>query len=208
MKIYIDIETGPAANAADFMPEFEAPRNLKDPEKIHAALEDKRLEWVSKLALSAVTGKVIAVGVAVEDGPVRVIGNVDERETLWDLWQYLDTIHDLTPRLVGWNICGFDLPFLQRRSWMHDLPTPGWVFPRGRLSNYHTDLMRVWCGENLQDRIKLDTVCRWMGLGGKTDPNGGKHFAELWETDIVAAIEYLCRDVDLVRQLATRMRAV
>lgn len=207
MKIYIDIETGPAANAADFMPEFEASKNLRDPEKIHAALEDKRLEWMSKLALSAVTGRVIAVGVAVEDGPVRVIGNVDERETLWELWQYLDTIHNLTPRLVGWNICGFDLPFLQRRSWMHDLPTPKWVFPRGRLSNYHTDLMRVWCGENPQDRIKLDTVCRWMGLGGKTDRNGGKHFAELWEKDIVAAIEYLCRDVDLVRQLAHRMRA-
>ena len=206
MKLFLDIETGPAANAFDFKPEFEAPKNLRDPEKIRAALEEKEREWADCLALSAITGRILAVGVMNQNQKMNLFADVDEKTLLWSLWSHLAEFEHDQPRLVGWNIIGFDLPFLQRRSWVHNIPTPGWVFPQGRLSNYHTDLMRVWCGENSQDRVKFDTVARWLGLGGKTDPEGGKNFAKLWKEDRMKAIEYLTRDVDLTRQVADRMR--
>lgn len=208
-KVFFDIETGPASNALDFKPEFTAPSNLRDPEKIAAAIAEKSREWEDKLALSAVTGRVLAIGVAIYGKTVVTFGDPDERVLLQEFWAHLAEIsyQHADPRLCGWNICGFDLPFLQRRSWMHDIPTPEWVFPRGRLSNFHIDLMKVWCGENPLDRIKLDTVARWMGFGGKTDPEGGKNFAKLWQADQLAALDYLRRDVDLVRQIAERMRA-
>ena len=60
-----DIETGPlpVAQLVDLMPEFEAPKNFKDPEKIEANLKQQEARWIEKAALSATTGQVLAIGV-------------------------------------------------------------------------------------------------------------------------------------------------
>lgn len=203
MTIYLDIETGPSPRALEFEPQFEAPKNLKDPEKIRVAIEEKRSDWNDRLALSAVTGCILAVGLAVDSGPVEIISGETESELLWRLWTRLADPVSLTPRLCGWNLCGFDLPFLQRRNWVHKIPSPGWVFPRGRFSNIHRDLLREWCGENPGDRVSLDTVGKLFGLGGKT--GSGADFARLWAEDRSQAVEYLRRDIELTRAVALRM---
>src|ERR1019366_8408715 len=60
--LILDIETGPAVDADKFIPEFKAPGNLKDPEKIAAAVAEKEKEWRDCLALSPLTGQVLVVG--------------------------------------------------------------------------------------------------------------------------------------------------
>lgn len=205
IPVYLDIETGPSDNAEQFAPEFEAPKNLKDPAKIEAALHDKRAEWADRLALSAVTGRVLAVGYAIGDGEIQIIQHDDERELLLQLWMDLHHLPSVGfHRITGWNLCGFDLPFLLRRSWVHSLPVPDWIFPsNSRMSNHHTDLMRSWCGENPQDRVSLATVVRLFGLGEKV--GSGKDFARLLVENREAAMAYLRLDVMLTRAVARRM---
>ncbi len=65
MSTYIfDIETGPRSRAelAECVPTFEAPANWKDPEKIAAYVAQKEAEWFQSAALSALTGRVLAIG--------------------------------------------------------------------------------------------------------------------------------------------------
>jgi hypothetical protein len=65
MSTYIfDIETGPRSRAelAECVPTFEAPSNWKDPEKIRAHVAEKEAEWFQSAALSALTGRVLAIG--------------------------------------------------------------------------------------------------------------------------------------------------
>lgn len=202
--IYIDIETGPANNAGEFEPEFKAPGNLKDPVKIEAAIAEKRAEWLDKLALSAVTGRVLAVGLAIEEGPVTLICEEDEGALLRHLWLVLREVPTAKDyRLCGWNLAGFDLPFLQRRSWIHGIQPPNWIyFSAQRPSYYHADLMKIWAGETL-DRISLDTAARLFKLGAKT--GSGKDFAELLKTDRDAAMAYLRQDIELTRKVAKAM---
>lgn len=204
--VFFDIETGPSAAAYLFEPEFTAPRNIKDPAKIAAALEEKREEWKERLALSAVTGRVLAIGFAGGDSETVVTFDDENEGTL--IRKFWDTIQDLPlygdHRLCGWNICGFDLPFLQRRSWVWGIRPPDWVYHSGRF--FHTDLMKVWCGDNPQDRISLDTAAKLFGLPGKLGK--GSEFAELFEQDRNAALAYLRRDVALTQAVARRMHVL
>ena len=65
MSNYIfDIETGPRSRAelAECVPTFEAPSNWKDSEKIRAYVAEKEAEWFQSAALSALTGRVLAIG--------------------------------------------------------------------------------------------------------------------------------------------------
>ena len=201
--VFFDIETGPSPTAETFKPVFEAPRNLKDPAKIAAAVEEKEIEWREKLALSAVTGMVLAIGYAVGEEEIQILHG-DERETLTGFWDVLrELLFRGDHRLCGWNICGFDLPFLLRRSWALGIIPTDWVYHSGKLSFFHVDLMRVWCGENPLDRISLDTAAKFFGFPGKR--GNGADFARLYEDDLHAALWYLYGDVSLSRDIAKKM---
>lgn len=205
--IYIDIETGPSPDAAEYAPEFRAPKNIKDPIKIAAAIEEAKAEWEGRHALSAVTGEVLAVGLAFGDSEVETYLRSDSETGLLEMvWDVLtrESKQIMTPRLCGWNICGFDLPFLRRRSWIRGVKPPEWVYPVDRnLSWTHRDLMLIWSHNNPQERLSLKTAAKLFGLGDKL--GSGADFAELLKTDPFAAEAYLRRDVELVQAIAKRM---
>ena len=70
--IFFDIETGPDGQSASAqMPEFSAPSNWKDPEKIAAKIADQEETWWEKLALNPLTGETPAIG-TVENWMVAV----------------------------------------------------------------------------------------------------------------------------------------
>src|SRR6516165_6944112 len=68
--IVFDIETVPQdeARLLALAPEFTAPANLKDPEKIAAAIAKKRADYLADAALNWKTAEVVLIGSA--DGPV------------------------------------------------------------------------------------------------------------------------------------------
>lgn len=202
-NLHFDIETGPAIDALQFEPQFEPSRVLKDPAKIAADIADKRQAWYDKLALSALTGQVLAIGWAGDEGDVTVITQTstvteaDVIETFWNAtWG--------AQRLVGFNSNTFDLPFLWRRSLKLGLTIPDGIFePNRRLSSNNIDLMERWTWFDNQARVSLDNLAKFCGLPPKL--GSGKHFADLMQTSIEEAVAYLKHDVELTRLLARRM---
>lgn len=201
--LFFDIETGPAQDAHLFEPVFEASRVLKDPSKIAADIEDKRRQWLDKLALSALTGQVLAIGWAAEYGEVETVcqdGNTDEAEVIRQFWAA--TIPAV--KIVGYNSNTFDLPYLWRRSFKLGIEIPNGIFDVGRrLSANNIDLMERWMWFDNQSRVSLDNMAKFCGLPQKT--GSGKFFSELFQTDRAAAIAYLVHDVELTRQIGGRM---
>lgn len=202
-NLHFDIETGPAGDASQFEPIFEASKVLKDPTKIAVDIADKRQAWYDKLALSALTGQVLAIGWAGDDGDVTIItqtSTVTEADVIETFWN----VTRGAQRLVGFNSNTFDLPFLWRRSLKLGLKIPDGIFePNRRLSSNNLDLMERWTWFDNQARVSLDNLAKFCGLPPKL--GSGKHFADLMHTSIEEAVAYLKHDVELTRSLARRM---
>ena len=200
--------------------------NLKDPDKIAAkirteeeaypqrakdyqdAYEKSRLEYtakiVSKAALNALTGRVVAIGIKTADGEKILSGN--EAEILRGFWE----IFMMTPcAFVGWNINGFDVPFMVRRSWANGVIVPN-IYNGRYLDKRFIDLMEVFgCGE-YGYKAKLDDVANFLGVQGKYDGDcTGEEFAEKFLSgDDVAraqAEEYLKCDIRATWAIAEKL---
>jgi len=220
--LVFDIETGPLPESelAAVMPPFDPAEvktgNLKDPEKVAAKIAEAEVnhqrDFFDKAALDPLTGRVVAIGVMVFDadggdgpdfskaGRFFIIGHDDEARTLREFW---DGTHGEMGRMnpmIGFNIFGFDLPFLFRRSWKHRVPIP-FGLRRGRYwSDQLVDLRDGWQLGDRQARGSLDTIARHLGVGAK---NGdGKAFAELWRSDRQQAEAYLLNDLKLTAKIA------
>jgi DNA polymerase elongation subunit (family B) len=206
--IFLDIETAPlpAEEIEDFAPEFTAPANYKDPEKIAANIAEQKLAWVERGALSPLTGRVLAIGL-MEAGSdeVTIHHGEDERALLQALRE--DAGDFTAGPLVGWNIRGFDLPFLSRRLWRHGMKPPRWwtARPGWGKEPLVMDLMEDWkCGDYKAAHTKLDHAAKFLGLAGKTGAHA-KDFGKLYAEDLEAALAYLRRDVELVQQIHGRI---
>lgn len=207
--IYFDIETAPLPDTEllSFMPEFEPAKNLKDPDKIKADLEQKKSDWLDKAALSAVTGKVVAVGAIGGAGFCSscVEAECDEIDIISWLWDWMRTTSGDT-LWVGFNCFGFDLPFLIRRSWKLGLDIP-LSLKRGRYwGDWLVDAMKLWQLDEFRTETSssLKAVAQFLGVGTKS--GSGKDFDGLLKTDREKAVAYLKNDVELVKRIHEKMR--
>lgn len=220
-----DIETGPLPldQLQALLPPFDEAEvklgNLKDPDKIKVKVEEARAnhesDFVSRAALSPMTGRVLAIGYwsidsakyAIEDG-----GDGDDRETvmLTRFWKKYLQCRQAPRRMVGYNCHGFDIPFLIRRSWLLNIDVPSTVIDKWKWIDGTTfvDLMSRWSIGDQRGWVKLDMLGQAFGLGGKTEGVNGAMFHELWEKDREKACEYLRRDLELTAGLAVRMGVV
>jgi hypothetical protein len=213
-----DIETGPLPD--DQLPAFDrdraqAPSNWKDPEKIERFKDEAEAAWREKLALSPLTGRVVAIGswstnenrfvvdgLNDEPGPEAAAGS--EASLLacwWNRW----AAHRHSS-VVGHCILTFDLPFLYQRSLLLGVAVaPLAIDRRGYWHESFVDTNRLWnCGER-NAYTKLDTLLKAFGLPGKTEGVEGKDFHRLWFEDREKAVEYLNDDVMGVLRLAEAM---
>lgn len=176
-------------------------------ERILRAQAEHAAKLTEKAALSAVTGQVLAIGYKGQSRSL-VIGEPDEPGILANFWQRYSQARTNGHRLVGFNIRGFDLPFLMRRSWVLGIDVPETVMGAGGRyfdQAVFVDLMDRWgCGAT-NDRIKLDTLAKTFGLPGKPDGINGGDFARLWAEDRERAICYLLTDLELTAGCAARM---
>lgn len=200
--IIFDIESGriPDDQLQLVMPEFRAPSNYKKPEAIESYIAEAKLEWKENAALSALTGRVLAIGISDETG-TTVAGVDDESDLLTWFW---DKVRNNPVDFVGFSIKQFDLPFLCQRSWIKGVFIPGQVFNGRYFSGQFVDLQERWmCFGRNHTGQSLDAICKSCGLGGKA--GNGKDFAKLWHLDRDAAIEYCKTDLRLTAALAERL---
>jgi predicted PolB exonuclease-like 3'-5' exonuclease len=200
--ITFDIETGASSRAeiAELKPDFEAPSNWKDPDKIRAYIEAKEADWHQQAALSATTGRVLSIGYIEEGGEFRALASGDEASDIAAFWNVITHYGAITHRLVGFNSNSFDLPFLIRRSWKLGIRPPATLMSGRYLNHNCVDLLDLWRCGNREDRISLDKLARFLGIGGKN--GNGAEFASLFSMNREAALRYLENDVLLTRRCA------
>lgn len=211
-NLYLDIETGPAPNAADYAPHFEAPGNYKDPIKIAAYIEEAKEKWTERAALFPESGRVLMVGMAEDDAEPYTVWGEEKKVVTSALdmaWKFLSK----GSRVYGYNIHGFDLPFLVKRAWILGIHVPKmFQYWRGKWSWHDAviDLMLWWkMGEYRKSddapSSSMAAVLKALGLPGKE--GNGKDFAALLRDDPEAAQKYLIRDVNATREIAQKVGA-
>jgi predicted PolB exonuclease-like 3'-5' exonuclease len=202
--IVFDIETIPQdeARLLALAPEFTAPANLKDPEKIAAAVAKKRADYLADAALNWKTAEVVLVGMSDGEQFTPFVGA--EKEIIEaTLSLFASALADGVV-VGGHNVKGFDLPMLVNRARVLGVRVPA-------------NLLQFWKGrpqwhDNIFDTLEIlsfgksfegngvEDVARVFGLPPKLGHGGD--FPLLWRTDCEAAVAYNRRDVEIEIEIA------
>jgi predicted PolB exonuclease-like 3'-5' exonuclease len=204
--ICFDLETCPREDIEGFIPTPEAARNLKDPVKIAADLEEKRAEQLAKLGLDWNLNRIVAIGWQTElmTSPYVAITSLVE-------WMLLDKFwHEARGRrLIGFNARTFDVPVLIQRSRLLGV------------SYRSVNLARFGRGEvtDLSDMLTFDDApctyvmkrtltnfCKLFGVTTPDDPVEGKDIAALVQAGEWDAVRHhvkvdVLKTVGLARKL-------
>jgi hypothetical protein len=199
---FIDIETSSLSTdqLAKVKPEFKAPANYKDADKIKASIAEQEQAWAERAALSAETARVLIVGVL--DGERFETFQGAEDVILTRFWPWLYQTLNRGDIVSGFYIFHFDLPMLIRRSFVHGVRVPVTI----RQRYWHdglVDIAEKWQCGNRSDTISLDRLAKALGVGAKN--GNGADFAAMYATDKEKALEYLKNDLVLARKCHERM---
>lgn len=232
-RVVFDIETAPDKKAIErlldpFNPDSVRLGNIKDVDKIAEKLKAAEKAHIAnaydKAALHAETAVVCAIGYKGWDTDADFyIVDADQKgegNAIAEFWNIAETVLMEQSDLVGFNIKGFDLPFLIRRSYHLGLAVPLCVLEmaRGRWHSCVLDLMEVYAAGVWKHMISLDRVCRSLRLGRKPDKVSGKEFWKWWRgcadtceesrDQRLLAAAYLQGDLDMTNALADRLLGV
>jgi hypothetical protein len=204
--IVFDIETVPQdeARLLALAPEFTAPANLKDPDKIAAAIAKKRADYLADAALNWKTAEVVLVGMS--DGRDFSPFTGDESVVIdRALSFFAEVLVDGVP-VGGHNVKGFDLPMLVNRARVLGVRVPANIlqFWKGR-PQWHEkifDTLEILSFGKSFEGNGVEDVARVFGLPPKLGHGGD--FPLLWRTDCDAAIAYNQRDVEIEIEIARR----
>jgi DNA polymerase elongation subunit (family B) len=228
-RLFFDIETQANLENLGLAPEPKPAVNLKDPEKIAADIAAKKQSLIDMAALDPDYGKVLSIGYATSiDGPitVRMNGEVyfadkyidlndpasgvqveeytySEVDLLKDFW---NVFTDCRGHCVGYNILGFDLPYLLRRSMALGVKVP--FVPS--LARYRTepvtDLMAILYNWGADKYKGLKQVAKLYGIPNNCpDMDGSQVSADISPMLLHA---YQKSDVELVIALYQKMNGI
>lgn len=198
-RIVIDIETVASPDAATFLDPVKAPANYKDPAKIAAYCDEKRIAQVEGAGLEPDLCEVVAIGLQLGDQP-EVFTRVDrgEADLLTVLWRHIDR-----RAVIGFNVLGFDLPVLIRRSQLLGVAYPDLNLDRYRTP--HIDLLERLTFHGKLTYRSLAFYCRRFAIPCE-DPTTGKDIAALVAANDWQTVADHCRaDVQKTAALAARL---
>ena len=217
MMIAIDIETIPNPDTFKFLPEPECTDSrIKDPAKIAAHIEAKRVKQRDGAALDPMTGRVCCwAGVADETETVETLeAQTDEAERTL-IQSLMSVFGGEETRLITFNGIGFDLPFIYKRAIILGVdpgsfdapPLSAWT--KRYTADRHYDLMKIWDGWQSGTFSKLDTVAGVV-LGERKIDIDFATFPALLETKEGRAKigEYCLMDTRLTYKLWQRFNGV
>jgi hypothetical protein len=147
----LDIETAPIDGVERFLGAIHAPANYTKPESIQKYIEEKTIEEKDKASLDPDLCRVVALAFQFH-GTEKVSGAVAATEAdekaLLERWWAVVRNEAFTPTYTGFNIAGFDLPVLIRRSQFLGVPCP-----KIRLGRYGYQMPNV---VDLQNVMTMD----------------------------------------------------
>jgi DNA polymerase elongation subunit (family B) len=158
---------------------------------------------VAKGAFDALTGRVVCIGMLIDDGVRLVemaIAREDEEEILTKFWGTIQP----TDVIVGHNVHEFDVPFTRQRSWILGI-RPSRVID---LRKYYTtdvkDTMQIWSNWGFRKNVTLDALGAALHCGQKI--GHGIDVAVWWATRDLDSIKAYClEDVRLTYRVYCRL---
>lgn len=180
MKVVLDIETVQApkeewarlsgvdlAEGEDLLSAGEAAQQDKDYDKSSFDGTFSRIVCIGMLAFSD----------SMEPQGAMALYGGREKELLRRFW---DWIGKNRPSLfITHNGLGFDLPFIKKRSIIHQVrPTVEINLARFRTEPVY-DTLAVWSNWESRSWVKLDVLARALGV--ETKSGSGKQVAEMWQ---------------------------
>jgi len=204
MKLFIDIETLPATSNQHIdyvVKNIKAPSNYKKPEAIERYKKDAREQSIAKTALSGLFGQVYMIGYAIDEGPVSVIYEGNEGDTLS---KFCDEIRkfDFKPmsRFVGHNAKDFDVPFLFQRLMINGLKPISRYYDSNPPSVL--DTMQMFACGRYKQYYSLEALCIAFGLpysaGGMDGSQVAQYHADGRHDEVKT---YCAGDVEDMRRL-------
>ncbi len=117
--LYFDVETTADPAIAGCLPEPKAPATYKDLDKIRAYVEEAKAKQTKEAALDADCGQITTISLQLGiKGQIEthLVGD-HETPTEASLLRFFWTrLKQMNGRSCGYNILGFDLPYILRRS--------------------------------------------------------------------------------------------
>lgn len=144
-----------------------------------------------KGALSAATGRIVCICLLIDDGHdivEQTFIDTDEEYLLSSFWSMLRP----TDVFIGFNILGFDWPFVRQRSWILGVRPSRRVDLRRYYSNDLIDLMQLWTNWGGTKPISLEKLGNVLGIGGKS--GHGSEVADWWNSGKLDRIGAYCQD--------------
>ena len=189
-EVVLDIETIPCGDA-----EWRA-LLAKAPALKRKLRGDSALDWA--------LGHVVCIGIIFQEvGSERewCEAGPDEAALLQQFWAAIRP----DDRIIGHNVLGFDLPYLQARTVVCQVE-PSRRFDLRRYSTDPVyDTMQVWANWDRQKFPKLETLAAALGLEGKS--GSGDQVAKWFEDNDWGRIkEYCMQDVRLTRDIYRRFK--
>ena len=201
--LFFDIETEVNPDAVNFIQAPNAPSNYKDQEKIAAYVAEKQAETLKTAALDPDYGKIIAIAMTgdLDLEPIVIdYHDYNEKQLLEQFWLYYEECNGYS---CGYNIIGFDLPYIMRRSFDLGLKVP--LLPS--LAKYRLeptiDLMGILYNWGAAKGLKW--VCKRYGI---ENPFEGLDGSMVQDMDIETLRAYVANDVKLVQALYKKMSGV
>ena len=191
MKVVLDIETiqAPREEWARLVGKKSAD-SLHDPETTDydlfaagAAEERQRVEdeQYAKSSFDGTFSQIVCIGLLEFSDQMEPRGAVawygaNERDLLRQFWTRLT--QDRPTLFVTHNGLGFDLPFIKKRSMIHQVkPSMDINLAKFRTEPVY-DTMAIWSNWDTRGWVKLDVLARALNV--ETKSGSGEQVAEMW----------------------------
>jgi len=168
--IAFDIETAPQPKEKlDLLvPDFKAPGNWKDADKIRDNILEQRAKWYAEAALSPFTGRVLIIGLLGYDG-TRSFLEGEEKDILAQFWGIFDRLENAAMPFVFWSGRGaaeemFDIDFIVTRSRILGVEFNGIVRQRRYYTERIVDLTKELLLWHRDQYLKLTTAAELFNL--------------------------------------------
>lgn len=205
-RLVFDIETVAVPNVEALLPAVSAPGNLKDPEKIAAAIAEKRQKMIDEAALDPDLCQVKAISMLIIPNGHRRVFLVGDKRTPNEyalLRLFWNAFAECGGNAIGYNILGFDFPVILRRSFALKLKR----FVRPNLARYQTepitDLYGILYG--WQPGRGLKWTCKRYDIPNELPDLDGSMVKNMTDDTLR---EYAFNDLNLTEKLYRRMDGV
>jgi uncharacterized protein YprB with RNaseH-like and TPR domain len=205
--VAFDLETIANPLRYDDLPPVEPSSRLKDPEKIKADLEEKKLVQMESMGADKWLNMICVASFRdIEKKTTKslVLGkDMDEKtllEAIWaELWQY--------QRFVTFNGMEFDVPVLNAHSCLHRVQIAVTISTRKYYIDNHVDLRMLLNNWDKFGKGTFDFFCKIFLGRGKPEHIDGSYVQHYWDCGLVNDIVAYCEDdVNQLDLLYNRVR--